>query len=414
MQAPRPRAAVPRRSILPAKSFMGSGLRRDLGSAETFASYLKDVCCQLTADTSSAASSGAGAFLDELSKREGAGRIPAKEANILRELLVSYSKALKHAGNDAFDKEAMLIRYLDLIEQQVSSPHKFDNYHQQLLSPVDYYSFANDFLRPLIDRRHSFVSGKDTLDQMQSWLAAGHNVVLLANHQSEADPGLLALVTEGHLPEEMIKSMIFIAGDRVLSDPLIVPFSLGRNCLTVISKRHQGDTPEEQMKAKAHNAATMKKMGELFARGGKCVYVAPSGGRDRPAADNAAWKTGDPVEVHAFDPSSVELFRMVGQTEGLPPCHFVPLAMDTHDLMPPPRTVEAALGERRDVHHVPVCLHYLPEVPLGTLFASGEGALKGRALREARGKHVWEQVRDAYLQMKAELKAKGYVPPADD
>ena len=42
-------------------------------------------------------------------------------------------------------------------------------------------------------------------------------------------------------------------------------------------------------------------MERLLAEGGKCIYVAPSGGRDRPNAQGE-------IQPNAFDPQSIELF----------------------------------------------------------------------------------------------------------
>lgn len=64
---------------------------------------------------------------------------------------------------------------------------------------------------------------------------AGHNVVLLANHQSEADPAVVSLLLESAFPR-IATDIAYVAGDRVVSDPICIPFSLGRNLFCVHSK----------------------------------------------------------------------------------------------------------------------------------------------------------------------------------
>ena len=78
--------------------------------------------------------------------------------------------------------------------------------------------------------------------------------------------------------------MIIVAGHRVVSDPLAIPFSMGRNLLCIYSKKYFESDPAAKADKLQHNQRTMKKMLQLLSEGGKCIYVAPSGGRDRPGA----------------------------------------------------------------------------------------------------------------------------------
>ena len=83
----------------------------------------------------------------------------------------------------------------------------------------------------------------------------------------------------------------------------------------------------------------------LVHQGGQLIWIAPSGGRDRPKSGR--W-TPDP-----FDPSAVELMRQLG-AKAKPACHFYPVAMHTGEMMPPPTATESTLGEERVTKHVPV------------------------------------------------------------
>ncbi len=60
----------------------------------------------------------------------------------------------------------------------------------QLQEPYDYYEFGQRYVRNLIDFDNSVLGHPEIFDAMEAQLAAGENVVLLANHQTEADPAV--------------------------------------------------------------------------------------------------------------------------------------------------------------------------------------------------------------------------------
>jgi glycerol-3-phosphate O-acyltransferase len=87
-------------------------------------------------------------------------------------------------------------------------------------------------------------------------------------------------------------------------------------------------------------------------QGGKLLWIAPSGGRDRPNADGV-WM---PAE---FDVAAVDLMRtMLAQAKR--PGHLFPLAMHSGEMMPPPSALEKGLGERRLTFFVGVGASPLP------------------------------------------------------
>ncbi|KAK1274172.1 hypothetical protein QJS04_geneDACA012173 [Acorus gramineus] len=72
----------------------------------------------------------------------------------------------------------------------------------------------------------------------------------------------------GNLPlfydiEEKIQQT-YVAGDRVVTDPLCKPFSMGRNLLCVYSKKHMGDDPELVEKKRKANTRSLKEMAFLL------------------------------------------------------------------------------------------------------------------------------------------------------
>ncbi|KAL1157786.1 hypothetical protein V6Z11_A08G179300 [Gossypium hirsutum] len=170
----------------------------------------------------------------------------------------------------------------------VEDPFVFEPYHKALREPFDYYMFGQNYIRPLIDFRNSYVGNLSLFYEIEEKLKQGHNVVLISNHQTEADPIIISLLLEKTNPH-IAENMIFVAGDRVITDPLCKPFSMGRNLLCVYSKKHMYDIPElAEMKRKA-NTRSLKEMALLLRGGSKIVWIAASGGRDRPDPFTEEW-----------------------------------------------------------------------------------------------------------------------------
>lgn len=212
--------------------------------------------------------------------------------------------------------QANLNRWLELVAQQMRTPYAFEVFHEALRAPFDFYQFGLDFMRPLVDFNHSKVMGIDQLNQISTLIKQKKNVVLLANHQTEPDPQLISLMIEKNYPK-LSTDIIFVAGDRVTSDPLAVPMSLGRNLLCIYSKKHIDHPLAEKSNKILHNQKTLKKMQELLNQGGQCIYVAPSGGRDRLNAQGVP-------EVASFDPDSLELFWLLAkQAQAQSSTHFL-------------------------------------------------------------------------------------------
>ena len=125
------------------------------------------------------------------------------------------------------------------------NPYKFDVSHDALRgdpetedgNAVDYYAFGCDFFRPCIDLSRTQVLGRDNLQQAVDQLAAGENVVFLANHQSEADPQVVSCCLELAGERQAAEDMVYVAGHKVTTDPLAIPFSMGRNLICIHSKK---------------------------------------------------------------------------------------------------------------------------------------------------------------------------------
>merc|ERR1719389_850468 len=87
------------------------------------------------------------------------------------------------------------------------------------------------------------------------------------------------------------------------------------------------------------NMTTVRTMQKMLNEGGNLIWIAPSGGRDRPDASGV-------FQVADFDPASVELMRKLG-SKAKKKTHLFPMAMFSHAIMPPPPALEKAVGEQR-------------------------------------------------------------------
>jgi glycerol-3-phosphate O-acyltransferase len=324
-------------------------------------------------------------FLAALDKAAKEGSIPEKVRTILWQFYQSYRAATPRHDQNATHQ--LFLTYLKLIAEAICSPFAFEPYHKQIRQPFDYYTFGLDLLRPLVDQKHSTALGLNLAGDIDKHLAEGHNVILLANHQTEADPQAISLLLEKSHPK-LAAEMIFVAGMRVLEDPLAAPGSMGRNLLCIYSKRYIDHPPELKHQKQLHNKQTMQRMAELLSGGGKCIYVAPSGGRDRRS------EAGE-IEVAPFDPQSIEMFYLMAE-KAARPTHFYTLALATYELLPPPDTIQVELGEAREARAGAIHLAFGPEIPLTF---PGHDLGDKHARRKARAEYIFEQVKRDYLKL---------------
>lgn len=299
-------------------------------------------------------------------------QFPEKYQQLLKDTFASFQQALG---------PAMVLppfeQFLRHCLEQIRAPHQFEPYHQKL---PEYYQFALDFFRPFIEMEKSKVLGLDVIDTICSQLAKGENAVFFANHQTESDPQAIALLLEKTHPQ-LAGDIIYVAGERVVTDPMAIPFSLGTNILCVYSKRYAQE-PEKRL----HNVKTMVILKRLLEEGGKAIYVAPSGGRDRK--NDAGQLTPAP-----FDPNSTENFMLMAR-KAKTSTHFYPLALNTYNLLPPPEKVQTELGEKRTAGRTPIHLAFGPECDMIGVGESKEEQRKSRADK------IWNTVCELYQRIK--------------
>ena len=326
-------------------------------------------------------------FHQEIDQFVKKGKLPSFVAEIMRKFYQSYVEAAVKNGFTVEAVEPRLLQLLHFAAKQITFPYRFEPYHKKITRPFNYYQFGLDFIRPLIDFPKSTVINEHILNKIEEQLRQGENVIFLANHQIEPDPQVISLLLETKHPK-IAEDLIFVAGHRVISDPLAVPFSLGRNLICIYSKKHIENPIEQKANKLIHNQRSMKKMAELLSEGGKCIYVAPSGGRDRPNSKGHVL----PAE---FDSQSIEMFLLMAK-KAKTVTHFYPLILSTYQILPPPNTVEKEIGERRHASCAPVHLFFENEIDLDAIAAHIPEKIEKRKFR---AEVLSKIIQDAYANL---------------
>jgi len=320
---------------------------------------------------------------------EGIKKVSLKDYKILRGFLDEYKREVG-AHSDFLKVLPALYLFFSSMIDQLKTPYPFSSYHKKVREPTDYYQMGLDIFRPLIDFSRSKLHGKENLSLIEKQLKNKENVIFLANHQTEVDPQLIDLLLHDEYPQ-IAEEMIFVAGERVLTDPSAIPYSLGRNLLCIYSKKYVDNPPEKMAEKKAHNASTMMKLGELLSEGGKAIYVAISGGRDRKSSDGT-------IIPAAFDPSSVEIFNLIAK-KAKQKTHFHPLTLSTYDILPPPTEGHAELGEVRTTKYSPIEISFGIEIDMENFPGSDVQNKKER--RKLRSDFIHKIICDEYKKIGA-------------
>lgn len=313
-------------------------------------------------------------------------KVPSKHWKIMQSFLQSYIQA----AENSLSQEALSQRVeklCSLVYEQIKNPYKFEPFHKAIREPFDYYKLGLDMFRPLMDKAKSTLQGLENLEKIDQQIASGENVILYANHQIEPDPQVISLLLEERFPY-LAENMIFVAGERVVTDPLAIPLSLGRNLYCVYSKKYFKAYADKLAFMQAHNKKTINIVGRHLSEGGKCIYIAPSGGRDRRDQNGE-------IQVAKFDPQSVELMYLLGK-KAQKKTHYYPLALKTFDILPPPDNLRIALGEPRKTQRSPIHAHFGPELDMENFpIKPGQESLKKK---DVRSNYIWHLVKEMYKQ----------------
>ena len=167
-------------------------------------------------------------FFGALQKGVDSGKLPKPLYAAFEDFYNNYKQTV--LNSDAPDASPELVARVmgsiaDRTFNQFLDPYTFPSYHTRLLEPYDYYKFGQNYVRTLINFNKSVVGHLERFQKVQEQLDAGDNVVLLANHQTEADPGVWALLLEKKLPH-LATEIIYVAGDDARHEPCKAPSAL--------------------------------------------------------------------------------------------------------------------------------------------------------------------------------------------
>ncbi len=293
-------------------------------------------------------------FLNNLIDLYEEKKISKKYLDILSDFFTGYKNAVKsNLSLEEIEKNFKV--FLSLISNQASAEHKFELFHKKITQPFDYQQFGVDFLKPLVDLEHSQIFGLENLKKIQHFINNKENIIFLANHQSEVDPLLIYLLLEKRFPK-LATDIIYVAGERVITDPLAIPFSMGCNLLCIYSKRYIDLDLKLKHQKQIHNKKVMSLMSSLLVEGSKAIYVAPSGGRDRKDETRK-------IQIAPFDPQSLEMFYLMCK-KAKTPTHFFPLTLATYDIMPPPEKIQIEMGEKRITNRGSIFISFSDELDM--------------------------------------------------
>jgi len=318
-------------------------------------------------------------------------------------------------GPGLSEEELVVIfnRIIDRLILMKKQKFNFASRHEGIIEPYDYFEFGQEYVKPLIDFDKSWVRNPELWEEASAAVKRGENVVLLANHQSEADAAFLPLF----FPEDetLARDVYYVAGGRVVGDPLAQPFSMGRNLFCVHSKKYIDiETDAAQKKQmNTQNRRTLTELSRAMKTGGVMIWLAPSGGRDRLTETEP--RRPKPA---GFDSAAVEMFRSIGEKSGKP-THLYPMAMATYSIMPPPDGRNKALGEKRVTKYTGIAVSLAPEVDTSDGAAwrpapTGDAKADKELAAEAITQHLFEQVcaeYDVLEPVMADFEEPGYVPP---
>lgn len=321
-----------------------------------------------------------------------AGKLPEKLQAGWVDFYDNYKTTVESSGVDNPELVATKVQctIADCVTNEFVNPYTFPSAHKRLLEPYNYYNFGQRYVASLINFNDSFLGHAERWGKIAEQLAAGHNVVLLANHQTEADPGVFAHMLATSYPN-LATDVIYVAGDRVVTDALCKPFSMGRNLFCVHSKKHLDDVPELKASKMETNRKTLVAMQRAFNTGGSLVWIAPSGGRDRPKDD--VWSPD------AFDAAAVELMRnLINRAKQ--PGHLYPMTMFSYPIMPPPKTVDKSIGERRLTAYSGVGISVCDELDWQSIISGIEDK---EAAQKALADAAWKAVVEEYTQLETAI-----------
>ncbi|CAM9553654.1 unnamed protein product [Ascophyllum nodosum] len=190
-------------------------------------------------------------FADKVLEGMAAQGMESGFMSIFGEFLEGYTNCAKRAGTTPEQFQECISTLIKMVPENVKEPYKFELFHPATKDPLDLYTWGNDFFRPLVEMDKSLLAGKENLDKIVDYLAKGENVFLLSDHQTEADPQVISLLMEREGYGKLASGLVDVAGHRVTTDPLAIPFSMGRNLLWIFSKKYTENPPSSRARSRS-------------------------------------------------------------------------------------------------------------------------------------------------------------------
>ncbi|CDJ63053.1 glycerol-3-phosphate acyltransferase, putative [Eimeria necatrix] len=273
------------------------------------------------------------------------------------EQLIGFSRDFCNSAKISGKANAVecVVKLLSVLQQCMRcSSYVFSAFSAAQKSPMDFTEWSLSIWEPLIDLENSKLHvSEETLLRLSRHLRSGGNAVLLSNHQTEPDPLLARLLFRKRGFNDLYEALTAVAGYRVRSDLLSVPFSMSCDMICVHSKKHLSSGADGLEQQRRENVQAMQALQHLLEKGGSLIWVAPSGGRDR-ANQQGVYAQPDP-----FDAKTVQTFSLFAKRARDSSGHktlFFPMAVYTAPICPPPKEVAKELGETRSCNYSPIGL----------------------------------------------------------
>eukprot|EP00565_Helicotheca_tamesis_P007235 CAMPEP_0185741026 /NCGR_PEP_ID=MMETSP1171-20130828/38738_1 /TAXON_ID=374046 /ORGANISM="Helicotheca tamensis, Strain CCMP826" /LENGTH=514 /DNA_ID=CAMNT_0028412963 /DNA_START=158 /DNA_END=1703 /DNA_ORIENTATION=+ len=209
------------------------------------------------------------------------------------------------------------------------------------------------------DAKRSVTLGQEHIQQISQQVQKGDNIIFFANHQTEPDPQVISILLENIGYGDLAEDIMYVAGHKVTTDPIAIPFSMGQNLLCIHSKKHKSSEEDEakQRQKQKQNLLAMGTMSRMLKKGGALLWVAPSGGRDRRDLSSSSGE----IPIAPFDSKTIDMFRLMGEKSKVK-THYYPMAMRTYEILSPPDQIVSNVGETRDVQFGAVGIAFAEEL----------------------------------------------------
>jgi glycerol-3-phosphate O-acyltransferase len=322
-------------------------------------------------------------FLKRITSFKNNSVLSKSQFETAKEIILNFDNLL-HNYPDIENYNTIFLRFLEELEKNAILPYSFAPFHTQ---NKWFFQFGLDFLKPFVDLQHSTCFGLENIERINQQLKRGENIILFSNHQTEADPQMLFMIFEKLNKAQFCQQIIFVAGERVITDPFAIPFSLGCNLICIFSKKHIDNPPKRRKSKLAHNQKVMQEVSSLLKEGGQLIWLAPSGGRDRPDADGN-------YQVAPFDENAIEMFYLLSKKSQCK-THFYPLSILTYPILPPPKELGKELGEKRPFFKSSIHFYFGNEVPMDTFQDKDK-----KLLRKKRKDFIFKEVIQNYNQLR--------------